>query len=202
METSIPRLTINEFLDRVASDEPTPGGGAVAALTGALAAALGEMACALTVGKPRFAPVETQVQEYAIRLRRCGQMLRDLTDEDAAAYDQLRAAFRLEKTDPARRREIERHAALAAAVPLSTVALSREVFFDLRRLRSIANPNLTADVDAGTFLAHAAMQAAAANVRVNVGLMSTESGTRVRSELDRLLVSEPLTPLHGIDDAS
>ncbi|MCH8804981.1 MAG: cyclodeaminase/cyclohydrolase family protein [Planctomycetes bacterium] len=75
METaSLSELRVGEFLDRLASDRPTPGGGSVAALVGASGAALGRMAAALTLGKPRFADVAERVAHCARRLERIDRL--------------------------------------------------------------------------------------------------------------------------------
>lgn len=186
-QLSLTSLSIDEFVDRLASDAPAPGGGAVAALTGALAASLGRMVCALTVGKPKFAAVEPEVQQLATRLNRATAMLKRLTDEDAAAYADLSAAFKLDHSNPQRQQRVPEAAAVAAAVPLETVAFSRQVLGDLWRLEPIGNPNLRSDVQAAIHLAEAAMQAAAANVRVNLPLLPKEQAEQVGKELDHLL---------------
>jgi formiminotetrahydrofolate cyclodeaminase len=180
-------LSLEDFLDRLASDAPTPGGGAVAALTGALAAALGRMVCALTLGKAKFADVEPQVNQLATRLNRATLMLKRLVDEDAAAYRELSEAFQIEREDPQRKQGIAEAASLAAAVPLETVAVTRQVLGDLQRLEPIGNPNLRSDVEAAIRLARAAMHAGAANVRVNLPLLPREQAQKVDEELKRLL---------------
>jgi formiminotetrahydrofolate cyclodeaminase len=186
-DTPLAGLPIQDFLERLASDAPTPGGGAVAALTGALAASLGQMVSALTVGKPQFAEVEPQVKRIASRLNRAALMLRQLIDEDAAAYAELSDAFKLKRSDPDRRERITQAAGVAAAVPLETAAASRQVLGDLRRLGPIGNPNLRSDVEAAVHLARAAMQAAAANVRVNLPLLADKRARDIEVELERLL---------------
>lgn len=186
-EPSLAEMSIHEFLERLASEAPTPGGGAVAALAGAQAGSLGRMVCALTVGKQKFAEVEPQVSQIASRLNRATLMLERLIDEDAAAYAELSAAFKIERADPDRKARIAQAAGVAAAVPLETVAVSRQVLGDLRRLEPIGNPNLRSDVEAGIHLAQAAMHAAAANVRVNLPLLADDSARSVGEELDRLL---------------
>jgi glutamate formiminotransferase/formiminotetrahydrofolate cyclodeaminase len=186
-ESPLVSLSIEEFLDRLASDAPTPGGGAVAALTGALAASLGRMACGLTAGKKKFAEVEPQVNQLASRLARAALMLSRLIDEDAAAYAELSAAFKLAQSDPERKQRLTETARLATAVPLETVAVSRQVLGDLRRLEPIGNPNLRSDVEAGIHLAQAGMHAAAANVRVNLPLLPEKQAREVAQELDKLL---------------
>jgi len=190
-ETFVQR-SLADFLDRVGSDQPTPGGGSVAALTGALAASLGRKVTALTLGKPAFAAVESQVQTIANRLLRAQQALCALIDEDAAAYGQLHAALRLHRADPQRAEQVAGAARLAASVPLETATLAAAVLADLSRLRDIGNPRLRSDVDAAQHLAHAALQAAAANVRANLPLMSAENQRLVAEQLDRLVAgSEP-----------
>ena len=181
------KLSIADFLDRLASSAPTPGGGSVAALSGALAAALGQMACALTVGKPKFAAVEEQVRRLAARLARAEALLRRLMDEDAAAYLELSAAFKLDRSDPQRPERIRQAATLAGEVPLETASLSHRVLLDLRELDPVANPNLRSDVEAATHLAQAAIQAGAANVRDNLPLMDGRAATEIEEQLNQLL---------------
>jgi formiminotetrahydrofolate cyclodeaminase len=186
-EPSLVDVSVAEFLGRLSSDAPSPGGGAVAALTGALSASLGQMVCALTIGKPKFAEVEPQVKQIASRLNRAGLMLTRLIDEDADAYGELSAALKLDRSDPQRKERLAQTAGLAAAVPLETVAVSRQVLGDLRRLEPVGNPNLRSDVEAAIHLARAAMHAAAANVRVNLPLLPSEQSQTVNSEVDRML---------------
>ncbi|MFO0838862.1 MAG: cyclodeaminase/cyclohydrolase family protein [Phycisphaerae bacterium] len=184
--TPLSALSVTDFLARLRSDAPTPGGGAVAALVGALAAGLGQMAAALTIGKSRFSGVESQVREIVARLSSAEQILTRLMDEDAAAYGQLSAAFKLAKADDTRAARIARAAEIAAAVPLETASIAHRVAADLKRLRMIANPNLASDVDAGGFLARAAMEAAVANVRVNLPLVDAPRRERLEAELAAL----------------
>ncbi len=180
---SLSQLTIDDFLDRLSSSAPTPGGGSVAALTGALAAGLGQMACALTIGKPKFAAVELQVRTLAERLQRAGENLRKLMDEDAEAYNLLAPALRLDKTDPQRKERIQQAAWVAGSVPLETAGFCARVLDTLQELRPIGNPLLAADMEAAVHLAQAAIRAAVANVRANVPLMSRDSAAFIEQQL-------------------
>ena len=184
---SLSQMKIDDFLDQLASSAPTPGGGSVAALTGALAAALGQMACALTLGKPKFATVEPQVRTLAERLCRAGQSLRKLMDEDAEAYQLLSAALRQDKADPQRKERVQQAAWLAGQVPLETAGFCASVLATLKELRPIGNPLLSADMEAAVHLATAAIFAASANVRANLPLMSAESAAFVEKQLAALL---------------
>jgi len=195
METeTLVQRSLAEFLERVGSDAPAPGGGSVAALTGALAASLGRKVTALTLGKPAFAAAESEVRSVANRLLRAQQALCALIAEDAAAYGQLHAALRLDRADPQRAEQVAGAARLAASVPLETATLAAAVLADLSRLRDIGNPRLRSDVDAGRHLAHAALQAAAVNVRANLPLMRVEDQKLVREQLDRLVAASGPSP--------
>ncbi len=180
---SLADLSIRQFLETLASSSPTPGGGSVAGLTGALAASLGRMACALTVGRPKFAAVEPKVADLARRLELASQLLVRLIDEDAAAYDTLSAALKLDKANPDRPTSVRQAAALAAQVPLEALACSHRVQLDLQELKGLANPNVKSDVEAGIHLAIAATRAAAANVRANLPLMEPQAAAIVREQL-------------------
>ncbi len=186
MNAALTQQPIEQFLSALGSDQPTPGGGAAAALSAALAAQLGHKAGALTVGKPRFAEVEQQVGDLMQRLARATEMLKQLVSEDAVAYEALAAAFKLPKDRDDRAEQIEVAASYAAGVPLQTAALTRRVIRTLERIRPIANPNLVSDVDVGQALARAALESAAINVRVNLPFVNQAHREVVARELEQI----------------
>ncbi len=165
---SLAESRIDSFVQALGSASPAPGGGAAAALCGAQAAALGLKACALTVGKPRFAAVEPQLREAMNALGRARDAFLRLMDEDAAAYGELNAAFRLAKSEPGRAERIAQAATLAAMVPLEALAFARQVRALLDQCGPATNPQLHSDVAAGRHMAECAAAAAAENVRVNL----------------------------------
>jgi formiminotetrahydrofolate cyclodeaminase len=182
-------LTVREFLARLAAPTPTPGGGSVAALAGALSAGLGQMVAAYTVGRPKFATVATRAQELATRLQRAATLLSELVDEDAAAYEVLSAALKLNRADPQRTERVARAAALAAQVPLQSAAACAAVITDLAELQQIGNPNLASDAAAAGHLARAALAAAAANVRANLPLLAPGDAATFEAQLAALFPS-------------
>lgn len=182
-------MTLDEFLERLGSEKPTPGGGSVAALVGALAAALGRMVAALSVGKPNDAGDEPRIRTLMARLARADGAFRALIDEDAAAYESLRAAFKLERTDPQRAERIAETAELAASVPLTTATLAAAVVHDLEELNTLSNPLLRSDAVAALHLARAALHAAAANVRANLPLVSAADAEELTRQLEAALAS-------------
>lgn len=190
-QQSFSAMPLGDFLDRLASAEPTPGGGAVAALAGTLAAGLGCMAGALTTSKQKFADVHAQVSEIAARLQRSQRLLAALMDEDAQAYQALSDAMKRPKDDPSRTATLAEAAMTAAATPLQIVAISRKVRMDLARLVTIANPNLRSDVEVALHMTRAAMHGAAIMVRVNLPLIATGRAEQVERELNELLADHP-----------
>lgn len=180
------QLPIAIFLDRLASAAPTPGGGSAAALTGALAASLGQMVAALTVRQPKFAAAHDEALALARRLARARELLTRLIDEDAAAYETLRSALRCDRTDPTRGQSVAQAAELAGQVPLETAAVCTRLLSDAQRLAEIGNPHLRSDAQAALHLARAALHAAAANVRVNLPLMPPDAAREMETQLAEL----------------
>jgi formiminotetrahydrofolate cyclodeaminase len=163
--------TIGSWLGDLASPAPAPGGGAAAALEVAMGAALVEMVCNLTIGKPAFAEHEetmTAVRERATALRAHALAL---AAEDADAFSAVIAAYRLPKeTGPEKaERETRIQAALAGAadVPRRTAAAASEVLDLAERIVPDANPNVISDAAVAAGAARGALQAALLNIDAN-----------------------------------
>src|SRR5690349_21477223 len=88
-------LSVADFLAKLASGDPTPGGGAVASLAGALGAALVSMVCNLTIGRERYAATEADVKVIRGAAMALVETLQAGVQRDADAYDTLMAAFKL-----------------------------------------------------------------------------------------------------------
>ena len=163
---------LNTFISSLASGEPTPGGGSAAALAGALGAALAAMVGRLTAGRPKYATVNDQMQSAIVEADILRGRLLALVDEDAAAYDQVRAAYRLPKET------VEHQATRAAAIqqalqgasrtPLATVEACLAVLRLVEQAVRSGNPNAATDGTVGALLAHAGLRGAVLNVRVNL----------------------------------
>ncbi len=180
-------LSPDAFLDAVASGEPTPGGGSVAALAGALAASLAGMVARTTIGKKKYAGVEGAMQAAAAEADGLRSDLARNIDADSVAFAGVMDAYRLDKGDASRPAAIETAMLHAAEVPLDTVRLTVEALRQLRVVAEQGNVNAAIDAAAGTHMAQAAVEAAALNVLVN--LQSLEDGARnnaIREELASL----------------
>jgi methenyltetrahydrofolate cyclohydrolase len=185
-------LTIDEFLDRLGSSDPTPGGGALAALSGAMAAAMLAMVCNLTVGRPRFAEVETEVRELLARCKTLQRQLLDLADADADAYTAVRDAYRLPRgTEPeqqARAEATERAMHRATEVPAGSATAARAVLGLAEEAARTTNPVALGDVAVAAHLALGAARGAADQARLNLTTLKDESFvSRMSKHLDELL---------------
>ena len=163
---------LNTFISSLASGEPTPGGGSAAALAGALGAALAAMVGRLTAGRPKYATVDEQMQSAIVEADTLRSRLLALVDEDAAAYDQVRAAYRLPKEtveqQATRTAAIQQALQGASRTPLATVEACLAVLRLAEQVVRSGNPNAATDGAVGALLAHAGLRGAALNVRVNL----------------------------------
>jgi methenyltetrahydrofolate cyclohydrolase len=174
--------SVGDFLDRLASAAPAPGGGAAAALTGASAAALVTMVCRVTL-KRAPSPSLSAVEAEADDLRR---RLWELAARDAAAFEAVIAARR--------RPEAERAAAVAVAtreataVPVAIAVASARVVELCDSTNDEARATALGDLAVAGLLAAAALEAAAATARINLteipdpGFVETLDDARRRAE--------------------
>lgn len=162
------RLSIGEYLDRTASKEPTPGGGGVAGVIGALAAALGEMVLAYSNGKSDLKQHEERLAECTHSVHAMRERLVELADEDAVAYAKLNAAMKLPKDLPQRKVELARAAYDAARVPLDVIRVSAELMCCFEEMTTITNPWLRSDLAIAAILTEAVAKASKWNILVNL----------------------------------
>ena len=170
---------MDAFVSRVAAAVPLPGGGSVAAMAGTLAAALGEMMAGLTEGREKFASVQIQVVDLHAKLAGFRNSLRDLVEEDAAAYQSLLDAIRLpRKTEEQRRvrsEAIQQATRGATETPLHTARAVSEVLECLKVLVEIGNPNARSDAAVGAQLAYASLKGAQYNILTNIRALKDAS---------------------------
>ncbi|HWL41191.1 MAG TPA: cyclodeaminase/cyclohydrolase family protein, partial [Gemmatimonadaceae bacterium] len=169
-----------------------PGGGSVAALAGALAAALAQMVAGLTIGKKKYAAVDVEMKEIALKAVSLGNTLGALVKRDADAYAKVSAAYKLEK-EPAEAASRRAHAVTsalieAAEVPLETARRCVEVAELAAIVADKGNSNAVTDAGVAALLAEAAARGAAYNVRVNVNALGEKSkGAELAREAARLV---------------
>ena len=181
-------IAVREYLGRLASNAPAPGGGSAAALAGALAAALGEMVGNFTVGKKKFAGVEEDIKRLLAVLEEQRGVLLALTDEDASAYGQVAQAYAMPRSTneekAARADAIQKALKAACEVPFGVCRCCAAVIGTLRELAQKGNPNLISDVGCAAKLALAALECAWLNVEIN--LASIKDAKFVEGRRDEL----------------
>jgi len=188
---------LEDWLERLASSAPTPGGGAAAALAAATGAALVEMVVSLTVGKSAYVEHEPHVQPIGEQARALRRQALDLAAADEVAFDQVMAAYALPRqTDvekAARSAAIQAATADAARPPLEIAEVAARVIELAAALPGRSNRNVLSDVGVAAALAGAALESAAINVEVNLGALKDE-GVRdgLRKELAAHLVAGDL----------
>ncbi len=178
----------DEFLSAIASADPVPGGGSVAAYAGALAAALTRMVTGLTIGKKRYASVQDEMGVLASSAQSLTETLSALVTKDAEAYSAVAEAYRQPKdtADAAEARsEVITKALLGAAeVPLETARACARVAELAVIVAAKGNSNAVTDAGVAALLAAAACRGAAYNVRVNcIALDDPSAGDHLVSEV-------------------
>ena len=176
-------LPLAQFLDRLASSDPTPGGGTASAVAGAMAAGLLAMMSRLSAGKGGDDAPFQQALAAAEEQRRA---LLDLAVQDAQAFDAVMRARRLPKETSAdkQRRQAAIQEALTAAsdVPLDVASRAASLLEIATSLAGTGNPNAISDVGVAALLAHAAVHGALLNVRINLQAIKDPATRTSRAE--------------------
>jgi len=175
------------FLDAVAEPTPTPGGGSVAALAGALGASLGQMVANLSRKKKSQAAFVDQLSDAISKLQGASRLLSEAIDRDSGSFDHVMAAYRLPKETS--NEQVQRDSSIqialqgAAIVPLEVARKSAEVFELLGKLESMSSPSMASDISVGRLMAAAGARGALANVSINLeSITDATFVSRLRSE--------------------
>ncbi|MCE5276995.1 MAG: cyclodeaminase/cyclohydrolase family protein [Planctomycetaceae bacterium] len=160
-------LPVRDFVAATAAKTPTPGGGSVAGVVGALGAALGEMSLAFTRGKKKFAQHEEYYAQLQRRLELARGMFEDLVADDIAAYTLYQSATKMDDS-PEKTEAMALATAAAIDVPREATKVALALLEDLKGLVNRVNSYLITDLLAGAVLAVAAARLSDYNVRVNV----------------------------------
>lgn len=184
--------SVANFLDELASNAPAPGGGSVAALSGALGAALVSMVCNLTLGKKGYEEVQGDIQDLLARSEALRQRLADLLEEDVKAYTGYSKAAKMPRSTD--EEKAERSAAMLEAlkvatdVPLSIAEAAVEVMDLCMPAAEKGNKWAVSDAGVAVLMAEAALRSAALNVLINLGTLKDEAFVADRrAKLESLL---------------
>jgi len=161
-----------------ASDAPTPGGGSVSAMVGALGVAMAAMVGNLTVGKPKYVEVEAEAKELTGRTYYIMARLEHLMAADITAFDKVMDTYRMPKiTDEEKARRVEatqKALKVATNVPLEIARMLLEALFITEQLSRIGNKTAISDAGVATYVCEAALHAVLLNVDINVLMISDQ----------------------------
>jgi len=185
-------MTIQTFLDGLASKASTPGGGGAAAVSGAMGAALISMVANFTLGKKGYEDVKDQSKEILAKSEQLRASLTDAIKDDVDVFNRVMASYGLPKeTDEEKAaRSIEIQAALKAAtdVPLECATLCKEVINLSQPIADIGNKNVISDAGVAVLAGYAGLRSAALNVYINIGgIKDKEFADDRRQKLESLL---------------
>ena len=172
-------MPLDGLLEVTASKEPVPGGGGIAAMTAASAAALVEMVANLTIGKKKYADVEGQMKTIATEAALIRErLIRDI-DRDSEAYDRVFAAFKLPKETEEqiaeRARAIEDATKEAAIVPMQVAEEIASVMETVIYVAHKGNRNAVTDACVAMMTARTCVLGALLNVRINLASIKDEA---------------------------
>jgi len=184
--------TLTRFLERLGSGDPTPGGGSVAALCGALGAALAAMVSRLTLGRKTYQTAWEAMEDVRQKSEHLAGRFQALVEEDTLAYEAVMEAVKRprenEKQKQERQEALQNALKKAALVPLETLRASAELVETAVIALKKGNPNALTDAGVAVQLARAAALSAAYNVNVNLaGLTDEAFSTRTAKDVQALL---------------
>jgi methenyltetrahydrofolate cyclohydrolase len=182
---------VEPFLDALASQAATPGGGSAAAIIGAMGAALVSMVCNLTIGKKKYAEVEGEMKDVLAKSEALRLKLTGMIEDDVTAFDAVMAAYGMAKESDAdkaaREKAIQAALKQATEVPLRCCHAAREVI-DLAAIASDkGNLNVISDAGVAVLAAYAALRSAALNVFTNARMIT-----------DKVFAEAKLKELHAL----
>jgi len=178
-------MDIKRFLDKLASDDPTPGGGSASALAGAMSAALIGMVAGLTLKKDKSKQKEMMMIRE--RSRQMQKRLLQAVDEDARSYQGVLKAFRLskntEKEKIYRSRAIEKAFKNATDTPQLVCHFALLLLEDSYTLIVKGAPNALSDAGVGAFLADTALKGGLMNIEINLGSIKDKAFVKAKKAL-------------------
>ena len=189
-------LTLKQFLEKTANNEPVPGGGSISALHGAVAAALTEMLANITIGKKNYSAVEETMKLNATKASALRTKFLTDIDRDAEAYNLVFQAFRLPKdTDEQkvlRSEKIQEATKVAAMVPMEVAERAFELLDLISETTRKSNKNAITDGCVAMMTCRTAVLGALLNVRINLASIKDERFVKELSEKCNRIEKETL----------
>jgi formiminotetrahydrofolate cyclodeaminase len=169
------KVSCEEFVERLSTKQPIPGGGGAAAIVAAIGTALGNMVGSLTVGKKKYQAVESVMLALKSEADKLQKKFLLLADEDAKAFLPLSKAYGLPKTTQIeiehRNKVMEEALQVACEVPLLILEACGESILLVRDFAKLGSAIAISDAGCAAACLKAAMEAAVLNVRINTKSM-------------------------------
>ena len=186
---------VSNFLDELASNSPTPGGGSVAALAGALGVALISMVGNLTVGKKKYEDVEEDIKKIISSSERLRYELSQLIEEDIKVFNNFMATYKMPKETEDEKRvrteKIQEALIETARVPLKVAYKCLDILSLSKEVAEKGNINVVSDAGVAVLIAEAALESAILNVKINLRMIKDEKvRTELSSSIKEILLKE------------
>lgn len=166
------RMSLESFSAETAAESPAPGGGSVAAYSGALGISLSAMVANLSATKKGWEEKQAFFSDLAEQAQELRKKLLWLVDEDTRAFNAIMDALKLPKSTEEekkfRKECIDRSTRRAIEVPLEVMKVSYAALLHLSEMATHGNPNSVSDAGVGALCARAAVRGAGLNVRINL----------------------------------
>jgi len=184
--------TFRDYFNELSSDSPTPGGGNVAAIAGALAASLGVMVCNLTIGKKKYADVGKEMTGLKGRLLEYRKNFLELSVKDNEAFDKVIRAMKLpkatEKQKELRLQKIENATYGAIEVPADVMKSCADILSLLKTIIERGNKNSLSDAGVAILLIESSARSAYLNVLINCGSLKNQTFAKeIKKQADVLI---------------
>ncbi len=186
--------TLQEYFNELSSNSPTPGGGNVAALCGALSSSLGIMVCNLTIGKKKYVEVESEMIRLKGKLENIQKNFIELGQKDNASFDKVMDAFKLPKENEQekniRSKAIEEATIGATSAPMEVIQSSKTLLPILEIIIDKGNKNSLSDAGVAVTLVGTAAKGAYLNVLINCSSLSNQTIANELKKTADILVEE------------
>ncbi|MDA8307407.1 MAG: cyclodeaminase/cyclohydrolase family protein [Deltaproteobacteria bacterium] len=180
-------LSVTEYVHRVAEGTAAPGGGSVCALVCSLSAALCLMAAHLTLGREKYSDAWGVMEELSRSMEGLLSRSLKLAQQDADAYGNVMAAFKMGRGDKTRTETIQAAMKQAALIPMETLRILARITDLVGDVIERGNPNCLCDAGVAVQLIRAATKGAAYNVRANLSKIDDRDfASRMQSEMTSL----------------
>lgn len=189
---------MKEFMNALASKEPTPGGGGASALVGAVAAALCSMVANLTSGKKKYAQYQGDIDRILGHMEETIREIYEFIEKDAEAFEPLAEAYKIPKDEPKREEIMEKALLAAAVVPMELAGKLYDLIPIMEELEQKGSKLALSDVAVAAVCCKAAIEGAVMNVYINTKSLTNPVIAQGLNEKALKLVSDGGKRCEGI----